>query len=100
MSAASLIFLHLELKDKEEERLTVCGGGHAKTLHAHLEREDIARDDPGYRAPNGAEEEEEDTDERDAGLLRGDVEHDDVAERVLRNGGHGQCGILRTANFF
>jgi len=58
-----------------------------KELHAHLEREDLARDNPRDRAPSGGEEEDEDTDERDAGLLRGDIEHDDVAERVLGSGG-------------
>lgn len=46
----------------------VGGGGETDTTGSDGEREDLADDDPGTRAPGGSEEEDEDGDEGDLGV--------------------------------
>lgn len=45
-------------------------GRHRERLGPHLEREDLARDDPGHRAPRAREEEDVEAHERDEHLVR------------------------------
>lgn len=49
----------------------VAGRGHAERFGAHLEREDLARNDPGHGAPRAREEEDVDAHEGDHGALGG-----------------------------
>ena len=50
----------------------VGGGGHRERLGAHLEREELAGDDPGDRTPGTGEEEDVEAHEGDEDLVRGD----------------------------
>jgi hypothetical protein len=61
--------LQLDLRVPEP----VGGGGKSNTARADREREDLADDDPGTRAPGAGEEEDEDCDEGDLGVDGRDV---------------------------
>lgn len=55
-----------------------------------LQREDLARDDPGERTPRRRKEEDVNADKCNARLLRSDVVHDDGTGRVLARGQSSQ----------
>lgn len=71
---------------------TVRSRSHRQTLSADLEREDLARDHPGDRSPRRGKEKDEDADEGNARLLRGDVMHNDFPRDVLGGGGCAKDG--------
>lgn len=59
------------LRSGRSSRLTGCG--QSNTTGPDREREDLANENPGTRAPSRAEEEDEDSDERNLGVNGGDV---------------------------
>lgn len=65
----------------------VRGGGQTDTTRSDGEREDLADDDPGTRAPGGGEPEDEDGDEGDLGVDGADVVGDDAVR--VASGGRG-----------
>lgn len=68
---------------QREQDTYVGGSGDGQALGTVLEREDLARDDPGERAPGGSEEENVDADKGDASLLGVRVVDDDLALVIL-----------------
>ena len=61
----------------------VGGGGKSNTTRADREREDLANDDPGARAPGAGKEEDEDGDECDLGVDSRDVDSAGLTSGVL-----------------
>ena len=61
----------------------VGGGGKGNTTGADREREDLANDDPGTRAPGAGKEEDEDGDEGNLGVDSRDVYSAGLTSGVL-----------------
>lgn len=68
------------------KQLTVRGGGHRQTLCANLEWEDLASHNPSDRSPGRCEEEDEDADESNGGLLRGNIFDNRYTRIILTQG--------------